>query len=319
VPSRFPVTYACTSVSPAGIDCSKLSFDPLTRTATITPTQATYENALHPPGTYTVTFTGTATDSSQTKTTTATLVLTDVCDPPTALNAPTLTDQTYIVTDVAHPTYTHQAFTATPSYCPFDLSYTLGTISGTSDSALTRSGTTFSFSYNSEISDYSTVTQTTTITASHKSIYNASPVGPTTQSASFTTSFTDPCITSGYVTLTIAATDATKTDSYSGSTISNAISVTTNPSWCPVTVTCDTVTPSSSFPCISPTGSKPSYSHDVTIGDSTYYAGGSSPVAPGTYTISLEVYTGSTPGVSGLSQKTTYSFTLTDPCLLPSS
>jgi len=157
------------------------------------------------------------------------------------LTAPTLVDQTYIVTDSAHPAYTHDPFTISPSYCTFDISYSLGTVGSTATTAVTRSGTTFSFSYNQEVANYSTDTQTTTITASHKSIYNASPVSPTTATASFTTSFTDPCITNGYVTLSISKADATKTDAYSGSAVTNAITTSVTPSWCPLTVICDNV------------------------------------------------------------------------------
>jgi len=60
--------------------------------------------------------------------------------------------------------------------------------------AITRSDKTFSFFLNSPVSDYATDKQTTTITGTSYSIYNSSPVSPKSDTASFDTTFNDPCL-----------------------------------------------------------------------------------------------------------------------------
>ena len=103
-------------------------------------------------------------------------------------------------------TYTHPVFTVSPSYCGLVYEYSIGKITGQpTESAVTRSDKTFSFSYNKKLTTY-TSTQTITVTGKSKpTIYNGISKAAVSQGSaakSFTLSFVDPCITNGYVKVT---------------------------------------------------------------------------------------------------------------------
>ena len=219
VPTRCKIVYSCTSVDPAGIDCSELGFDftfdsdSSDGTGSITPTQATYESGDHPPGVYSITITATAKSTTLTATTSLTLV--DVCDPPTSITAPALTDQSYTITDIAYPDYTHPSWTVVPNYCPVKYVYSTTNLPDNS-SAITRSDETFSFRYDDPI-DYENDSQITTITGESYSIYNSDPVTPKIDDSDFKTTFSDPCLDPNFVTINAEVNEPRKnTADYTG-------------------------------------------------------------------------------------------------------
>lgn len=81
-----------------------------------------YSNDVYPPGTYTVTILGTATESGQTQTATFEMTLTDVCNPPTTLTAPGYADQSYVLTQTGQ-SYTPTNFVPEPAWCPFSTTF----------------------------------------------------------------------------------------------------------------------------------------------------------------------------------------------------
>ena len=121
------------------------------------------------------------------------MTLTDPCDPPAAINVPSLDDQQYSISDPAKTPYTHPEFVADPVYCKVTYSYDLGSITnngGDTRSAVTRSDKTFSFFYDEDLAPVTPnpQTQVTQITATSFSEY-ATTQPATVVSGSFNTSF----------------------------------------------------------------------------------------------------------------------------------
>ena len=237
------------------------------------------------------------------------MTVSDPCDPP-VLSPATLTNQVYTVTDPAHSDYTHADFTVSPSYCPFNYSYSTTTILDSGDSAITRTDKTFAFFYDKEISDYATAKQVTTVTATSYSIYNTSPASPATTFATFDTTFLDPCLDPDFVTIT-ATPSSRVTDNFSGSSLSYTVAFTVTPSFCDLTVECGEVQPAgSNISCIETDDGSVSYSFDLDD-----YTDETNPIAPGDYLIGYKVYTGPTADVEGLQTMYDLPLTLIDPCL----
>lgn len=112
-PSRCSYTYSCDSVvgvgAASGLTCSDLDFSSVNGEVSYTITSTDYTDLSISPGTYTVTVLGTVDRSnpSVTHTETFTITLTDPCDPPVSITAPTLVDQSYTLYQPAE-TYTHE-------------------------------------------------------------------------------------------------------------------------------------------------------------------------------------------------------------------
>ena len=134
-PSFCPVSYACTSVvrddgqTNTYIDCADFSnAGTLVNGSSgkpelsFTATEQQYIDGDVVPGVYTVTITGTATDSGDTQTSTFDLVIADPCYPPTSITAPGIADQSYTLTTPSE-TFTPSDFQIVPTFCPFDVSY----------------------------------------------------------------------------------------------------------------------------------------------------------------------------------------------------
>jgi len=235
------------------------------------------------------------------------LTVLDPCDPPISLTAAALTDQVYTITDTEHPDYTHPDYTIVPPFCPFRYTYSTTTILSTGDSAITRADKTFSFFYDQPISDYTAAVQVTTVTATSYSIYNPTPAAPLTASETFDTTFLDPCLDKDFVTIT-ATPSSRKSDNFSGANLDYTVAFTVVPSFCTLTVQCDTVLPpNSGITCTETADGSVTYSFDQSD-----HLGG---IQPGDYTINYKVFTGPTPDQDGLQETYALDLTLIDPCL----
>jgi len=319
-PERCPVVYECVSVTPPDVPCSELNFD-LTYdgdstdgTGRITPTQATYENKQHPPGVYTITIKATGEDSGKEVMGTTTLTLVDVCDPPKSLVAATLEDQSYTISDKNHPDYTHPEWTVAPAYCPVSYEYDYTPLPGGA-TLIDRDGETFKFDLEEPPTndfDYDNEKVTTTVTGKTYSPYNDNPADPLEASDDFDTTINDPCLDPNFVTITAAASPLSHTADYSGTQMDTGMTFTVTPDFCQLTVVCKEAT--GSLACNAPTGSDLAYTSSYTI-DEDNYAGGSDPLAPGTYTVTYKAYTGSDPDAPGLTKDVSFDIVIEDPCV----
>ena len=164
-----------------------------------------YINETYKPGVFKVTITGTA--GSLTQTAVIEFTLSDPCDPPLSITVASLVDQTYRLADMSAAPYTHADFTVVPDYCPLKYTYSETSLTdsdGNSDTAISRTDKTFTFSYNKDDAPVSPVaqTQTVTITATSDSKYPTS-FPKKSESASFDLDFTDPCQSSATSTVTV--------------------------------------------------------------------------------------------------------------------
>ena len=127
-----------------------------------------------------------------------------------------------------------------PTICVVTYTYTISDLTN-NESAISRSGQTFTFAYNKAI-DYSTESQTVTINASSITVYPTQN-SATLLSGSFDLTFDDPCIDENFVTLTPVTPATTSfTDDFSGTTLTYVYTpYTVSPSYCDVTVECFTV------------------------------------------------------------------------------
>ena len=103
------------------------------------------------------------------------------------------------------------------------------------EDAVTRSGKTFSFSYNQAMTNYAD-TQTINVKGlNSKTRYENISVATVVQGTderSFDLSFIDPCITNGFVSVTFSATTGDQTDNYSNTAKTFQINYSITPSWC---------------------------------------------------------------------------------------
>jgi len=338
-PSICGVTYACTGITRSDglktgsgaeyIACSDVSFDGnfdgstdglgavTDGKLTFSATGTDYTNDVRPPGTYTVTITGTATESSETQTATFSFTLTDVCNPLTSLTAPGYVDQTYVLTATGQ-SYTPTDFVASPSYCPFTTAHTISDLSPASlpDAVSKGSGLTWDFAYSQDLlplGQTQTVTVTATATTAKTSFNSGAPNVPTTQTDDFDLTFTNPCLSTTYTTLSSSAQGTSSfTDDYSGASQTFTYTpYTVTPNICPLTVTCKSITGPSTgvlncvdYP-IDSVSNQVSFSFDTAV----YQAGA---LTPGAYTFTYTVSTGGAD--AALNQDFSFTLTLSDPC-----
>ena len=74
-----------------------------------------------------------------------------------------LVNQVYTLSDMSGPTYTHPEFTVVPNYCPLTYTYSetyLTDANGNTDTAISRTDETFTFSYNKDDAPVNPVAQT---------------------------------------------------------------------------------------------------------------------------------------------------------------
>ena len=164
-----------------------------------------YINETYKPGVFKVTITGTA--GSLTQTAVIEFTLSDPCDPPLSITVASLVDQTYRLADMSAAPYTHADFTVVPDYCPLKYTYSETSLTdsdGNSETAISRTDKTFTFSYDKDDAPVSPVaqTQTVTITATSDSKYPTS-FPKKSDSASFDLDFTDPCQSSATSSVTV--------------------------------------------------------------------------------------------------------------------
>jgi len=247
-----------------------------------------------------------------------TLTLTDLCSQPTLSlpTSPALADQSYTVSDSSQPTYTHPDFVVSPTICVVTYTYTISDLSN-AESAITRSGQTFTFAYN-KVLDYANESQTVTIKASSITVYPTQN-SPTELTGSFDLTFKESCIDEDFVTLTPKTPPTTIfTDDYSGTTLTYIyVPYEVSPSYCAVTVECASVVGSDNVAstylgCPALTNNQLVLSFD----SADYKA--ESPLVPDTYTFTYYVFTGPTSSDSDLLEEFSFTVTLTDPCLAAS-
>ena len=160
------------------------------------------------PGVYTFTYKVSVPESPGVfKTFTVDYTVNDPCDPPDSLAVPTLTDQSYVIGDTAK-TYVHADFVPVPAYCPFDISYTIESLTNTNEPiTVVEADKTFTIDY---IADLTPVTEgplNVKITAVSKSKYTTVNT-PLTKENDFDVSFSNPCVDSAYVTISAPTIDA---------------------------------------------------------------------------------------------------------------
>lgn len=130
----------------------------------------------------------------------------DPCDPPTLTKPTDLTDQSYTITDIAHPDYKTQAWTISPDYCEADFSFTKTNLAD-GDTAvdqkpadvITAAGEiTFAFLYSAKIDPAKNdESQTVTVTGTSKSIYGT--FNAISDSVDFVVTFNNPCLDPAFV------------------------------------------------------------------------------------------------------------------------
>jgi hypothetical protein len=151
--------------------------------------------------------------------------------------------------------YTHEDFTVVPDYCPLKYTYSETSLTdsdGNSDTAISRTDKTFTFSYDKDDAPVNPVaqTQTVTITAMSDSKYPTS-FPKKSDSATFDLDFTDPCLSAVTSSVTVTPQNNQFNDKYSGADITFTYSpFTVSPSFCKTTVTCASVSPASPLTCI---------------------------------------------------------------------
>ena len=187
------------------------------------------------------------------KTFTYQFTLTDPCDPPTSLTVVDTANFDYTIADAAVTTST-KPFVITPSYCPFDVSIVIPTVSSESPTTQTSTnkvtGDVFSTSYSKDLK-IKALTQTITRTATSKSAYTTKNTAKT-KVDDFVITFKNPCINSSKVKVTAPA-GANKgqtfapDNKYGGQKTTYTLNpFTITPSICTITYKCSSVTPSTS-------------------------------------------------------------------------
>ena len=130
-PPKCEITYSCKEVvrtdgKASAISCSdfKVETDGLGDTSfKITADSAKYTDLTWEPATYKVTIEGLSVLSNDKATTEFNLVLTDPCNPPETLDAPTLPNQSYQIT-ATEVSYQAPSFVTDPTYCINKVTYT---------------------------------------------------------------------------------------------------------------------------------------------------------------------------------------------------
>jgi len=341
VPSICEVTYTCQQIVRTSDDkqdngseyitCADVTFDGTYDSSTdgnsvvtdgkltFTATSDDYTNDVRPPGTYTVTILGTATESSETQSATFEMTLTDVCNPPTTLTAPGYEDQSYVLT-LTGQSYTPTDFVADPAWCPFTTTFEITDLDpNTLPSAVTKgTSLTWDFSYDQDLAPVSPTAQTQTVTVTATAVtaktdFNAGALNvEKVTSDDFELSFVNPCLSEQYATLTATTqADNTLTDSYSGTSLTfTHTPFTVVPDICPLTITCKSITgPSTDVLLCTDYELDAEGVLNFSFDTAVYNAG---ELTPGEYTFTYKVSTGSSD--AALNQDFSFTLTLVDPC-----
>ena len=326
-PGYCEISYACDSItrsdgSTSRITCSDLTAGVLfggsgtggSLTYSIDSTQ--YQSGNYPPGPYTVTIRGTAINSnpSNSRTTTFTFILVDPCSPPHSVTESPLTNKEYTITDTQQ-TFRHPDWTISPNYCPLSYTYNIADITNVPGvkAISVDNDKTFTIYYATNLLPLGQ-SETVTITATSKSIYNASP-STKKASSSFVLTFKNPCIDPVLVTLAENPQTSPSSDKYTGSNVVFTYSpFTVVPSFCPMTTACKSVSgPSTVLTC----KELKNGALTQTFSSQQYATGG---LAPGAYIFTYEVTTDTaSPSNAALTKLFTFTVTLVDPCDPPTS
>lgn len=186
----------------------------------------------------------------------ATFELVDLCDPPKKFTAPAnLKNQLYTPSDLDHPTYKHADWTIEPTFCPFEYKYEWTKLKDKDnfelDAALTSDATgktafkkkDFDFLTITPVVNYATDKQVVTVTATTKTIHGTAKKAVVSP-LMFDIKFNDPCFDSKFFKIHTNSTweKVTTSDKYTNMPVKNKLSVWYEPTWCALTVTCDSST-----------------------------------------------------------------------------
>lgn len=134
------------------------------------------------------------------------ITLTDPCDPPTLTKPTDLTDQSYTITDIAHPDYKTQAWTISPDYCDADFTFTKTDLADgntavdqkAADVISAAGEITFAFLYSDSVDPAKNgESQTVTVTGTSKSIYGTN--NAISDDVDFVVTFNNPCLDPAFV------------------------------------------------------------------------------------------------------------------------
>lgn len=213
-------------------------------------------------------------------------------------------------------TYTHPDFIAVPSYCPIDYTYNVPALAN-SGTPITRADKTFTIFYDADLTPVDESPITVTVTGTSRSDKTSFlPAGTpaetkATDSETFDVNFATPCLSDAFATLTLTEDQGDLSFNYDG--VSQTFSVPTgiiDPSICDLTVTCNSITPSSTAAKLQCSANEP-VNGDITlsfaVSDYT-----SDNLAPGTYRFTYDVTTGSSD--AALNKQFFFDVTIADPC-----
>ena len=171
------------------------------------------------------------------------------CAPPKTVTPPSVSNQSYTITDRNAPDYTVQSFTVEPDFCAARTEVEVSPLaSGKSAVTVSDDKKTFSFFYDDDLEPLGQ-TQTVTISSIVKSDKPGTP--DTVTKTSFDLSFKNPCEDAAFITMTPTPQTDPRSDDYSG----DAFSFTYNPfivepAFCDVQVSCRSVQgPSDALSC----------------------------------------------------------------------
>ena len=200
---------------------------------------------------------------------------------------PSLTDQQYVITDMAPEPYQHEEWTTDPVYCLVRYEYSISTLDS-GKSAISRNDKTFTFAYSDDLEPLDE-TQTVVITATTFSIYGEQKA-PLEDEEDFDLEFLSPCIDAEFVTLSPTTQMTLTPDSYSETDLVFTYNpFTVVPNFCEITVECNSVVgPSNVLGCQELVDGKLTWNFTR----DNYHL---DKLAPGDYVFTFDVSTGPAP------------------------
>ena len=309
VPPVCDIVYTCDTINgPTGFGdlCSSLD------TSTLDFSLTTQDYSVYPPGVYELEITGTVTGDLSTVTQTEVIIITivDPCDPPTFTAPASGAQVTYFIGEPDLTETFATAFTAAPSFCTKELTFSVA--DADIEAKITVTTTQFQFAQLDDLTKAGvTGTETYVVTLTWTM---GNPLATTlVEDRTLDLIIKNPCFVASKLTWTEPTQTDPPSDVYTGTDVVFTYDpYTVLPAFCEITVSCSgTVSGPTLATTTLPCDDLDSNDQLINNFDDSDYNGG---LAPGTYTYTFEVTTNE--GQADVTKTFTVDFVLEDPCVV---